>query len=256
MINLLYLNKTNQSRPCLKNPTGLALMAALALLMMVQGPAESAPRASMVTIRREVKGFPITVRYARVESGSPGAAKLSINRALRQDALSAMAHMVQIFSSSEAKSNPDRSSFYGERRAEVAFLKGNLISVKNVGFVSAPMMAHPVTSFSAATYDLYTGERVALGRLFKEGWEKRIEEAVNAMAKERISKDQLALNEGQDLPKGDDYSYSFYLDLKSKSLVIFWERYRFTPGVYGDVEFKIPLKDLQDIAREPAIRIR
>jgi hypothetical protein len=177
-------------------------MMALLLLTLTSryNPAEGALRASRVTIKREVNGLPLRVEYTRVESGANGAAKLHINRALRQEAREAMAYMIQMVRSYGVRSNPDPKSFYGERTSSVTFLKGNFISVVNRGFISLPQMAHPISFLSSATYDLNTGERVTLRRLFREGWEKRLEDQVNRMARERIEKDQLSLNEGQELP--------------------------------------------------------
>ncbi|EHM09228.1 Protein of unknown function (DUF3298) [Thermanaerovibrio velox DSM 12556] len=249
------MTKVNRGYRAAKGTALLYLMAAL-LLNLLHAPAEGAPRASSVTIRREINGVKLTVEYPRVEGGAKGAAKLSINRALRQEALKAMEDMMQLVRSYGVTSNPDPKSFYGERRSSVTFLKGNFISVVNRGFISLPQLAHPFTSLSSATYDLNTGEKVTLQRLFKEGWQKRIGEAVNRIAKERMAKDELLLNEGQDLPSPEDYASSFYLKSNPMSLVVYWERYRFTPGVYGDVEFHIPLKDLEDLIRENALKPR
>lgn len=253
----LYLRGRIKS-PAIPGRTLRAVCLSLLLALVVPAGAMGSARVEKVVLRKTINGFPITVEYVRVNSIRNRAVQLAINRDLKQDAILALRRMSEWARSlpgSTSLDSPSSHSFHGEYRSNVSFLRGNLLSVVRRGFVSLPRMAHPDSWLSSVTYDLNTGERVSLKRLLGEQWEKAVGEQVGRMAQERIAKGQLDLNEGQDIPSPDQYGQSFYIKSKPPSLVIYWERYRFTPGFNGDVEFVIPLKDLQGVIREPALRM-
>ncbi|ACZ18272.1 hypothetical protein Taci_0032 [Thermanaerovibrio acidaminovorans DSM 6589] len=227
-----------------------AVSLASVLVLLLCASALGAPRVSVVTLRRTLGDLRISVQYPRVETGGDPKVLLRMNRAFKEEAVRVLRQMEAL--AREAGDRGDPKLYRCERRVRVTFRRGNLFSFTAEQFVSLPNMAHPDSGLVGRTYDASTGEAVTLDRLFLPQWKQLVQDRVGRMAMDRIGSGKLEINQDQDIPSAEEYKDSFYLS--RDRLVIYWERYRFTPGYVGVVAFEIPLRELRHLAREAAVR--
>lgn len=171
------------------------------------------------------------VKLLKVESLLNRDAQKNINKTLRKEA-AAFAREYQ------------SPGFTSAVTPLVAYNKNNLFSVVLCEYYYLERAAHPMTFQKSFVFDLATGERYELSQIFEKY--SNYQDILNNIIKKAIKQREIPMLEPFE---NIDEQQEFYL--KDDALVIYYQRYRYSPYAYGFLEFEIPYDEIKDIlARE------
>ncbi len=118
-------------------------------------------------------------------------------------------------------------------------MKG-ILSLRFEDYFYPEMAAHGVTGVSSVTLDLKTGYEYEFCQLFRKG--ANYQAVINQIIQAQIVAEQIPmLKPFAGVGPDEDYY------LTPDSLVIYYQPYKYTPGAYGVLEFKIPYSQITGI---------
>jgi hypothetical protein len=130
----------------------------------------------------------------------------------------------------------------------VTYNKNGILSLVFDQSFSSNMQAHPVNAVRAITFDLSNGKTVKLKNWFqpKSAYESRLNSLMKNVLQANKDETPLLIHSLDDF-KGIETKQEYYLT--DKELVIFYQRYRYTPGAAGPLVIPIAYDHFTDILR-------
>ncbi|MEW6622946.1 MAG: DUF3298 domain-containing protein [Bacillota bacterium] len=118
-----------------------------------------------------------------------------------------------------------------------------ILSIKFENFSIFEMAAHGLNVVRSMTVNLHTGKQYEIYELFRPGSPYKL--IISSRIKQEIRRQDLPLlREFRRI--NDDQAYYLTPD----NLVVYWQRYEYTPGFVGEPEFNIPYTILANVIDE------